>query len=158
MFCGKLNAWYFTELWLITLLPSLIARLAVWPFRVLLAFFFLFPLDSSHSWTDNRKQILHIRVLDRKYPSLCLSTVISTPTGVQIRTLIIAQKAVSHVINSRALTGERPCINKAIHALLMHGYATFNMIVSGPRIAAVTRCVLSCPRTSIVRGNSVRTT
>ena len=32
----------------------------------------------------------------------------------------------SHVINSRALTGEKPCINKAIHALLMHGYATRN--------------------------------
>ena len=39
-----------------------------------------------------------------------------------------------HVINSRALTGEKPCINKAIHALLMHGYATFNMIVPGPQI------------------------
>ena len=33
----------------------------------------------------------------------------------------------SHVINSRALIGEKPCINKAIHALLMHGHATFNM-------------------------------
>ena len=40
----------------------------------------------------------------------------------------------SHVINSRALTDEKPCINKAIHALLMHGYATFNMIVPGPQI------------------------
>ena len=40
----------------------------------------------------------------------------------------------SHVINSCALTGEKPCINKAIHALLMHGYATFNMIVPGPQI------------------------
>ena len=38
----------------------------------------------------------------------------------------------SHVITSRALTGEKPCINKAIHALLMHGYATFNMTVPGP--------------------------
>ena len=45
---------------------------------------------------------------------------------------IIAQKAVSHVINSRALIGEKLCINKAIHALLMHGYANFNMIVPGP--------------------------
>ena len=36
-----------------------------------------------------------------------------------------------HVINSRALIGEKPCINKAIHALLMHGYATFNMLVPG---------------------------
>ena len=40
----------------------------------------------------------------------------------------------SHVINSRALTVEKPCINKAIHALLMHGYGTFNMIVPGPQI------------------------
>ena len=40
----------------------------------------------------------------------------------------------SHVINSRALTGEKPCINKAIHVLLMHGYVTFNMIVPGPQI------------------------
>ena len=40
----------------------------------------------------------------------------------------------SHVINSRVLTGEKPCINKAIHALLMHGYATVNMIVPGPQI------------------------
>ena len=47
---------------------------------------------------------------------------------------IIAWKTVSHVINSRALVGEKPCINKAIHVLLMHGYATFNMIVSGPQI------------------------
>ena len=38
------------------------------------------------------------------------------------------------LINSRALTGEKPCINKAIHALLIHGYATFNMIVPGPQI------------------------
>ena len=64
----------------------------------------------------------------------------------------------SHVINSRALTCEKPCINKAIHALLMHGYATFNMLVPGHRIAAVTRCVLPGPRTSIVRGNCVRET
>ena len=40
----------------------------------------------------------------------------------------------SHVINSRALTGEKPCINKAIHALLMHDYVTLNMIVPGPQI------------------------
>ena len=39
-----------------------------------------------------------------------------------------------HVINSRALTSEKPCINKAIHALLMHGYATFNVLVPGPPI------------------------
>ena len=28
----------------------------------------------------------------------------------------------------------QPCINKAIHALLMHGHATFNMIIPGPQI------------------------
>ena len=39
-----------------------------------------------------------------------------------------------HVINSLALTGEKPCINKAIHAVLTHGYATFNMFVPGPQI------------------------
>ena len=47
---------------------------------------------------------------------------------------IIALKAVPHVINSRALTGEKPCINKAIHALLMHGYATCNIIVTWSQI------------------------
>ena len=61
----------------------------------------------------------------------------------------------SHVINSRALTGEKPCINKAIHALLMHGYATFNMLVPGPLNCCRHEIVLPCPRTSIVRGNSV---
>ena len=63
-----------------------------------------------------------------------------------------------HVINSRALTGEKPCINKAIHALLMHGYATFNVRVPGPQIAAVTRCILLGPRTSIVRANCIHET
>ena len=48
--------------------------------------------------------------------------------------VIIAYKAVSYIINSRALTGKKPCINKAIHALLMHGYAAFNMILPGPQI------------------------
>ena len=64
----------------------------------------------------------------------------------------------SHVFNSHALTDETPYINKAIHALLMHDFATFNMTVPGHRFAAVTRCVLPDPRTSIVRGNCVRET
>ena len=61
----------------------------------------------------------------------------------------------SHVINSRAFTGEKPCINKAIHALLMQ-----LLICSyrGHRFAAVTSCVLPGPRTSIVRGNCIRET
>ena len=64
----------------------------------------------------------------------------------------------SHIINSHALTGKKPCINNAIHTLLMHDYATFNMLIPGHRIAAVTRCVLPCPRTIIVWGNSFRAT
>ena len=50
------------------------------------------------------------------------------------RPILLHKKAVSHVINSRALSGEKPCINKAIHTLLMQGYVTFNMIVPGPQI------------------------
>ena len=44
--------------------------------------------------------------------------------------------------------------------LLMHGYATFNMIVSGPQILLPLRfcCVLPGPRTSLVSVNYVRET
>ena len=63
-----------------------------------------------------------------------------------------------HVINSRASIGEKPCINKAIQMLLMHGYATFSMPVPVNSIAAITRCILLGPRMSIVHGNSVSTT
>ena len=37
-----------------------------------------------------------------------------------------------YTVNSRALTGEKPCINKAFLVLLMHRKLTFNMIVPGP--------------------------
>ena len=47
---------------------------------------------------------------------------------------LLRKKSASHFINSRALTGKKSCINKAIHGLLMHGYTTFNMIVPGPQI------------------------
>ena len=77
--------------------------------------------------------------------------------GAQQRLKLLHKKQ-CHVINSRALTREKPCINKAIHTLLMHDYATFSMLIPGHRIVAVTRCVLPCPRTSIVLGNSVRAT
>ena len=40
-------------------------------------------------------------------------------------------KAVSYTINSHALTGENPCVNKGFHVLLMHGKVIFNMIVPG---------------------------
>ena len=60
--------------------------------------------------------------------------------------------------SSCALTDEKPCINKAIHALLMHGFATFIMPVPGPQNCTVTKCILPGPRTSIVRGSCVRET
>ena len=69
-----------------------------------------------------------------------------------------------HVINSHAFTGEKPYINKAIHALLVHGYATFNMPVLGPQnfcrheMCSVRPKNEHCPWTSIVRGNCVRET
>ena len=47
--------------------------------------------------------------------------------------VIIASKAVSYAINSRSLISEKPYINKEIHVLLLNGYATFNMLVPGPR-------------------------
>ena len=64
----------------------------------------------------------------------------------------------SHVINSRVLTGGKPCINKAIHALLMHGYATFNMLLPGPQICCRYEMCTAGPRTCIVCGNYVRET
>ena len=64
----------------------------------------------------------------------------------------------SHVINSCALSGQKPCINKAIHALLMNSYATFNMIVPGPQICCHYEMCTARPRTSIVRRNCVRET
>ena len=45
---------------------------------------------------------------------------------------VIGKKSVSYTFNSRALTGEKLCINKGFLVLLMHRKLTFNMIVSGP--------------------------
>ena len=64
----------------------------------------------------------------------------------------------SHVINSRALTGEKPCVNKAIHALLMHGYAPFNMLLPRPQICCRYEMCTAGPRTCKVYGNYVRET
>ena len=51
------------------------------------------------------------------------------------------------------------CINKAIHALLMHGYATYNMIVPGPQICCRYEIfVLPGLIASIISGNYVRET
>ena len=70
-------------------------------------------------------------------------------THLLLITLIVAAYAnpiLLHKKQSRALTGEKPCINKAIHALLMHGYATFNMIIPGPQICC--RCKMCTARPS----------
>ena len=40
-------------------------------------------------------------------------------------------KAVPKAFNSRALTSEKPCINKAYHVPLTHRYLTFHMQDSG---------------------------
>ena len=44
---------------------------------------------------------------------------------------IIAKKAVPKATNSRALTSEKPCINKESHVPLMHRSLTFHMQDSG---------------------------
>ena len=44
---------------------------------------------------------------------------------------IIAQKAVSHVIISHVLTRTNPCINKARHVLLKHGFAVVLISILG---------------------------
>ena len=38
--------------------------------------------------------------------------------------MFLSHKNVSHAINSHVLTGKNPCINTAIHVLLMHGFCT----------------------------------
>ena len=45
--------------------------------------------------------------------------------------IFLFTKEVSH-FNSRILNGEKQCSLTAIHALLMHGYATFNDSIPGP--------------------------
>ena len=57
---------------------------------------------------------------------------------------IITQKAVPHVINSRALTGEKPCIKKAIHGPLMQGYVNFHYACTGTTELLPSRDVY-CP-------------
>ena len=47
---------------------------------------------------------------------------------------IIAYKAVSHVINRRALTGQKPCINKAIYMLLINAMQLSICLHRGHRI------------------------
>ena len=46
-------------------------------------------------------------------------------------TIIIASKAISQSINRHVLTGTNPCINKAIHVLLMHNFLTLRIRTLG---------------------------
>ena len=39
--------------------------------------------------------------------------------------------AVSHAINSHVLTNKNPCINQAIHVLLMYGFCTLHIRILG---------------------------
>ena len=64
----------------------------------------------------------------------------------------------AHVINSRALTGEKPCINKTIHALFNARLRKFQYGRKGLQICCRYEMLLPGPRTSIVRGNYVRET
>ena len=45
--------------------------------------------------------------------------------------IIFSQKAVSQAINSHVLTGKNPCINQAIHMLLMHIFCTLHIRILG---------------------------
>ena len=49
----------------------------------------------------------------------------------KILLLIIAKKAVPKALNSRALTSEKPCMNKALHVPFMHRYLNLHMQDSG---------------------------
>ena len=42
------------------------------------------------------------------------------------------KKTVLHAINSHVLTSTNPCINKAIHVLVMHGFAVLRISISRP--------------------------
>ena len=56
------------------------------------------------------------------------------------------KKTVSYTVNSRALTGEKPCINKGFLVLLMRRKLTFNMIVPGP-LKLFRHTLLNCHNT-----------
>ena len=64
----------------------------------------------------------------------------------QLLTVIAFKKKVSYTANSRALTGEKPCINKDFLVLLMHRKLTFNMIVPGP-LKLFRHTLLNCHNT-----------
>ena len=51
-----------------------------------------------------------------------------------------------YTVNSRALTGEKPCINKGFLVPLKHRKLTFNMIVPGP-LKLFRHTIFNCHKT-----------
>ena len=54
--------------------------------------------------------------------SILLHGVISLSDATSCDKILLHKKAVSHAINSQVLPSKNPCINQAIHVLLMHGF------------------------------------
>ena len=69
----------------------------------LLQFFFVCASVDSHK----------AFVLPLFFSYYCINSSVASSIGHPI--------LLSLIINSRALIGEKPCVNKVIHALLMHG-------------------------------------
>ena len=63
--------------------------------------------------------LLFARNIILNYSQIKITNICSVRIGVLYKAVLLHKK---HFINSRALTGEKPCINKAIHTLLTHGY------------------------------------
>ena len=62
-----------------------------------------------------------------------------------------------HAINSHVLTSTNPCINKAIHVLLMHGFAVLRKRIPGPskKTDVIISKVHSSDDISLCPGNSI---
>ena len=59
----------------------------------------------------------------------------------------------SHAINSYVLPDKNPCINQAIHALLMHGFSTLHIRILGvTKIDAINSSVYRNERNSVMLG------
>ena len=58
-------------------------------------------------------------------------------------------KALSHIINSHVLTSTNPCINKAIHMLLMHGFAVLHISIPRPSQKLMSSSV-TCTEANII--------
>ena len=55
----------------------------------------------------------------------------------------------SHTINSHVLTGRNPCINKAIHVLLKHGFVVLHISISVPS-QKLTSSSVTCTTANVI--------